>query len=207
FFFDFSCQNRAQLAHQRIPRINAPQLHVSRILAHYAHTCMPGCWHACMPGAWVLARLHAWCLGAGTPGAWVPWCLHACLVPGAWVLASSPGHSITQHLSPAPWFTASLRAFGSTQLLRLVFNSTLARGNPAHLCRFATFLRYCVPSAIVQILSGRDTQAPASPFCPAARGVGRDDLDPFSEKTKTTQSLGLLGCYVNRNALYCGHDY
>ncbi len=142
---------------------------------------MPGCLGAwvpgCLvPGAWVLARLHAWV--PGCLGAWVPGCL------GAGILTRSLDHPASQHLSPAPWFTASLRAFGSTQLLRLVFNSTLARSNPAHLCRFARFPRYCVPSVIVQILSGRDTQAPASPFCPAARGVGRDDLDPFSEKQR-----------------------
>ncbi len=154
------------------------------MIAYSPHSCTlrarlhAWCLCAGMPGACVLARLvpgcwHAWCLGAGTPARL-----------GAWVLAFSPGHSITQHLSPAPWFTASLRAFGSTQLLRTGFNSTLAHGNPAHLCRFAMFLHYCVPSVIVQILSGRDTQAPASPFCPAAAGVGRDDLDPFSEKQR-----------------------
>ncbi len=129
-----------------------------------------------MPGA----------LGAGTPapGALVPACLPGAWCLGAGILTRSPGHSITQHLSTAPWFTARVRAFGSTQLLRAGFNSTLARGNPAHLCRFARFPRYCVPSTIVQVSSGHDTQAPASPFCPAARGVGRDDLDPFSEKQR-----------------------
>ncbi len=135
---------------------------------------VPGCWHACMPGAWVLARLVPGCLGACMPA----WCL------GAGILTRSPGHSITQHLSLAPWFAASLRAFDSTITLPVMFNRTLARGNPAHLRRFAMFLRYCVPSAIVQVSSGHDTQAPASPFCPVARGVGRDDLDPFSEKQR-----------------------
>ena len=52
-----------------------------------------------------------------------------------------------------------------------------ARGNSVHLPRFALFLRYCVYSVIVQVFSCRGSEAPASPFCPRARGVGRDDLD------------------------------
>ena len=59
-----------------------------------------------------------------------------------------------------------------------------ARGNSVHLPRFALFLRYCVYSVIVQVFSCRGIEAPASPFCPRARGVGRDDLDLIFEKQR-----------------------
>ncbi|WP_419617878.1 hypothetical protein [Thiolapillus sp.] len=105
------------------------------------------------------------------------WCLTPAPVTGT--PTRSPGISALR-----PWITARVRASGSTQLLRLVFNSALARGNPAHLCRFALFPRYCMYSVIVQVFSCPGIEAPASPFRPRARGVGRDDPDPLFEKQR-----------------------
>lgn len=59
-----------------------------------------------------------------------------------------------------------------------------AHGNSVHLPPFALFLHYCVYSVIVQVSRWRSAQAPASPFCPRARGVGRDDLDLIFEKQR-----------------------
>ena len=138
FFFDLGCQNRAQHAHPRIPRTNAPRSLVLCNPAHYAHICNPA--PDCLPRS------------PCAPGASRPGCWHT--------------HPVTRHLSTAPGITASLRAFGSTQLLRVVFSSTYARSNSAHTHVLTRFPRYCVYSVIVQVLSGRATQAPASPLLP-----------------------------------------
>ncbi|WP_419607591.1 hypothetical protein [Thiolapillus sp.] len=145
--------------------------------AHYAHICNPGTGRLALrarvlhthPVTWSLGHLRAWVLARPAPSRPAPVALrpHA-LRPHA--LHRSPSHwhthPVTQHLSPAPGITASLRAFSSTITLPVVFNSTLARGNPAHLPRFATFPRYCVLSVIVQVFRCLDIEAPASPFCP-----------------------------------------
>ena len=147
--------------------------------AHASHALTR---HACgFPARLRSTRTSATLRPHAHPVTWSPARLVTC-APAP--VTQSPSHPVTRYLSPSPWITASLRAFGSTQLLPVVFSSTYARSNSVHLPPFALFLRYCVYSVIVQVLSGRATQAPASPFCPRARGVGRDDLDPLFEKQR-----------------------